>query len=80
MESMDPKSENLPTELKTAIATTGTAMVACATIGAIVFPGIGAGVGAGVGAMIGGLGTKEHKILNVSMSSMGLKPAIQLSK
>ena len=59
---MDPKSENLPTELKTAIATTGTAMVACATIGAIVFPGIGAGVGVGVGAMIGGLGTIVHAV------------------
>lgn len=62
MESMDPKSENLPAELKTAIATTGTAMVACATIGAIVFPGIGVGVGAGVGAIIGGLGTIVHAV------------------
>ena len=62
MESMDPKSENLPAELKTAIATTGTAMVACATLGAIVVPGIGAGVGAGVGAMIGGLGTIIHAV------------------
>ena len=62
MDSMDPKSENLPAELKTSIATTGTAMVACATIGAIVVPGIGAGVGAGVGAMIGGLGTIVHTV------------------
>ncbi len=62
MDSMDPKSENLPAELKTSIATTGTVMVACATIGAIVVPGIGAGVGAGVGAMIGGLGTIVHAV------------------
>ena len=62
MESMDPKSEKLPIDLKTAIATTGTAMVACATIGAIVVPGVGAGIGAGVGAMIGGLGTIVHAV------------------
>ena len=68
MEYMDSKSENMPPELKKIIATTGTAMVACATIGAIIIPKVGAGIGAGIGAMIGGLGTIVH---TVRMNKLG---------
>lgn len=62
MEYMNPTSESLPPELKKVVATTGTAMVACATIGAIIRPKMGAGIGVGIGAMIGELGTIVHTI------------------
>ena len=62
MEYMNPTSESLPPELKKVVATTGTAMVACATIGAIIRPKMGAGIGAGIGAMIGGLGAIVHTV------------------
>ena len=71
MEYMDSKSEDQPPELKKVVATTGTAMVACATIGAIIRPGMGAGIGAGIGAMIGDLGTIVHTIRMNKMHTEG---------